>query len=953
MHRSIKLEAAVAVILSLILIAFAFFNFSQEREPQKAPDEVLGHPNLIGYWSFDSEHRNELTVFDISQNENNGTINGVTFLEGADGDGARFDGIDSYIEIRDQDNILSGMDELSISFYINKEVTGPPRSYLFKRTLWGPYSFRAYGDRQEIRPFIRNKTSDYEPILVSVSILPKEYIHYIFTYNGTDCSQYINGRLARIDPCAPGGIQSQTGSLFLGKDYPGENYHTFNGSLDELAIFNKSLSQEEIQELFGSFGCGDEICSDIETYLTCYEDCYDLNLAGEVKDTEDFKVWYADSTQKILPSFPSPESQTPAIPLKLAKNEARFFQVAINPKTTISATLSLPENQNFETNIFTQEIVPIVTSSDHFPHFIGDIYDPLIKKPEAQLQPGTTSAFVIEIITNETTPSGNHTINLTINDEEIPIEIYVYDFALPDKLTLATAFDSGHFRTKYEDLPGCEATSVFEFHGLPEISGPASPEELAVVDAYYENYAKNKIVPYSPHEFRDFTHDCETGEFDFAEMDAALEKYLDKLSMNRVMVKHYGGWWYEKAYPLCDINLTHEDYEELATAYYGNVTRHMEEKGWINYSYIMIDEPHGIHINFTRDLAKIITKNVSAPVMKIGPALNDHEDYKILNNSINLWIPNNNEKFIANPYYIPELSAALLDQGDEVWWYYTKTKAFDIDSPALDNTLYCWAAWSHNITGILNWAGLIYDTHCSTLQEGREMYNPWYNPRPVWGNGQVSFYYPPCKDVCSEPTYEVVPSLRVKLYREGIQDYEYFEILEKKIRKAKSLGIDPGLAEQTLKRINEVVLTPTSWKKDPSLVSDIRKEIAESIEHLQEEISCGSGGCSSLPPDNPNNGDGPSSDSPPQDPKSETNVSTNESSGLDYPMNGTYQNETTSKSNNTTDYLAINFEGTKNFVAGLIISVLVIAALVTVTAIRRSRKKLKQLESQIKSGKTV
>jgi hypothetical protein len=78
-----------------------------------------------------------------------------------------------------------------------------------------------------------------------------------------------------------------------------------------------------------------------------------------------------------------------------------------------------------------------------------------------------------------------------------------------------------------------------------------------------------------------------------------------------------------------------------------------------------------------------------------------------------------------------------------------------------------------------------------TAEETKEV-GAWTIPAQsaFWlGNGQITFYYPPCVEACTEPTYEVVPSLRVKLYREGIQDYEYFEILEKKISEAKHLGI--------------------------------------------------------------------------------------------------------------------------------------------------------------------
>ena len=116
--------------------------------------------------------------------------------------------------------------------------------------------------------------------------------------------------------------------------------------------------------------------------------------------------------------------------------------------------------------------------------------------------------------------------------------------------------------------------------------------------------------------------------------------------------------------------------------------------------------------------------------------------------------------------------------------------------------------------------------------------NPWDNPRSEWGNGQINFYYPPCKEgVCSEVNFEVIPSLRVKLFREGIQDYEYFKILEKLIIKADNLNIDTVNANIALARIDEVALSFNEWTNDPNLLIEIRGEIAQNILDLESRLS--------------------------------------------------------------------------------------------------------------------
>ena len=837
-------KQTVLLITAVLLGVLVLLSFNtRPDEVLQAPGEIdPKSPEILGYWSFDPDSRNSTHIYDLSIYGNDGIIHGAEFVRGADGEAAYFDGLDDYIEIPDPNNIFSGMNQLTIAFHIKISDKVGPQAYLFKNNVWGPFSFRTYGNLIDLQPFIRNASLDYRPGPHLVTIIKDEFIHYVFTYNETDCFQYINSLFVRSDSCVSGGIWSGSGSLFIGKNHSGgDPFGYFNGAIDELVILNKSLSDEEVKQTFRQFDCGDGVCGSLENSFVCYEDCFDQSSAGKFLTTTNYTIWYLDSTQKILPTFPAPENSVSRINLNIAKNEARTIQLAVTSNVQSKIPISTSSDSELTAKLYTEETVPVITPSDHIPHFTGNIYDPLTKKDFLSLEEEKTSVILVEIKTNATVHPGDYVVEVVIDNETIPINVHVYDFALPDKLTLATAFDSGHFKVKYEDIPDCEAASVFEFHGLEHNPSGTNPDERAIIDAYYEDYAENKIVPYAPHVYRGAAYNCDTREFDFTVMDATLDYYLNNLSMNAAMIFHYSGWYYERAYSLCRYNITQPEYAGIAIQYYQNLTKHLEEKGWLNRSYIMIDEPHGIHLNYTKDLATIVTKNTTPP-LRIGPALNDYAAFAVLNNSANLWIIQNNEG-ASLPLFAPERGVALLNQGDEIWWYYTSSKVFDIDSPALDNTLNYWAAWKYNVTGILNWGGLIYDTHCADNPLGQGMDNPWRNPRSSWGNGQINFYYPPCIDVCAEPTFEVVPSLRVKLYREGIQDYEYFEILKNKISEAQSLGINTLQAESALTWVVESAISPISWTNDPSLVSEIRQEVAEQIEHLQREIDCGHNGC--------------------------------------------------------------------------------------------------------------
>jgi hypothetical protein len=76
-----------------------------------------------------------------------------------------------------------------------------------------------------------------------------EWTHIAATYDGSNRKIYINGKLAKT---GGGGItiNNTAGDLFVGNAVGGGK--SFNGTIDELMVFNKSLSAAEISLLSGT-----------------------------------------------------------------------------------------------------------------------------------------------------------------------------------------------------------------------------------------------------------------------------------------------------------------------------------------------------------------------------------------------------------------------------------------------------------------------------------------------------------------------------------------------------------------------------------------------------------------------------------------------------------------------------------------------------------------------------
>ena len=88
------------------------------------------------------------------------------------------------------------------------------------------------------------------------------------------------------------------------------------------------------------------------------------------------------------------------------------------------------------------------------------------------------------------------------------------------------------------------------------------------------------------------------------------------------------------------------------------------------------------------------------------------------------------------------------------------------------------------------------------------------------------------------PGYEgPVPSLRLYVLRDGIEDYEYLSILKNKIGAARKKGVDKEkieAAERLLTIDKSIVSSMNLYTKDPGVIEARRRDIAGAIVALDK-----------------------------------------------------------------------------------------------------------------------
>jgi hypothetical protein len=119
--------------------------------------------------------------------------------------------------------------------------------------------------------------------------------------------------------------------------------------------------------------------------------------------------------------------------------------------------------------------------------------------------------------------------------------------------------------------------------------------------------------------------------------------------------------------------------------------------------------------------------------------------------------------------------------------------------------------------------------------------NPWENPQTPWGNGVLAYFYPPSPQGSDLPEKDltVVPSLRLVLTRDGIEDFEYAVILDRLIKEEKDHERTMKQAENPKSEIREALAslrrqfeTPVSWTVSEAHWQQARAAAARDIEAL-------------------------------------------------------------------------------------------------------------------------
>ena len=189
---------------------------------------------LNGWWGFNGNAQ------DVSGNGNHGTVNGATLTTDRFGNqnGAySFDGINDFIEVVNNSN-LQNLNSFSISLWYKINQWEQIGSNFWFATIEKPASYSLQLKKISLDSALVALTDIYHNELT--------WNNLVITFANNILKTYSNGVL--MDSVSTS-FNSSNQSIFFGKDAGGLLEFT-NGLLDDIGIWNRALTQQEITNLY-------------------------------------------------------------------------------------------------------------------------------------------------------------------------------------------------------------------------------------------------------------------------------------------------------------------------------------------------------------------------------------------------------------------------------------------------------------------------------------------------------------------------------------------------------------------------------------------------------------------------------------------------------------------------------------------------------------------------------
>ena len=392
------------------------------------------------------------------------------------------------------------------------------------------------------------------------------------------------------------------------------------------------------------------------------------------------------------------------------------------------------------------------------------------------VEPGMNQSLWVDVYVPPNTSAGEYQGSVAVKAAgaligALPVRLTVWGFALPDTIAMRSNF-------------GGLGSRVAQAHAVDA----GSEEFRQIEDRYIDALLQHRCVPSSLGPvWPEWTPE---GGIDDTKTGERLRMMVEERHVNALALP-----------------FPYQDDPGKCKAYLHDLAAYLREKGWLDLAYIyMRDEPNDAEeYGIVRQQGALIHE--ADPGIKrlcTEQTITSNAEWGDLYGAVDIWCP------LWGLYDEP---TALQRQGlGEEMWSYTalcqcaQTNPFwQIDFPPVSFRAPFWVSWHYRIKGFLYWSSVYWEPD----------HDPWTAPHfrdQYWGEGML--LYPGADAGIAGP----VTSIRLKLIREAMEDFEYMSLAAQRGHGAQVDAIVDGLARSF-----------TDWERDPGAYTQARAKLAELI----------------------------------------------------------------------------------------------------------------------------
>ncbi len=561
------------------------------------------------------------------------------------------------------------------------------------------------------------------------------------------------------------------------------------------------------------------------------------------QSTANYTFWTTPPSERIFKDDSIPTETESGIKVYAAQNEFEPFQVVVRPNSSGSVTLNMGSfGSGITSELYQVKYINITTATDNLGR-TGPYPDPLWP-----LEDGTSvsvvanenTSFWINVKVPKGVASGDYTANVTIEGIDIPVTLHVFNFALPDEIHVKSQMNFSHstILSKYS-VPGTGAAywmyvdkmnQFFIDHRLT----PKSVNWPGGVTA-----GGTFVEPF-------ITYDCNntlTDPHGIWGFEKLAERYIDGTGLlsGTFTESFNGGTGFpsfmagsfkdndpsqdQRPSTFCSQTRTSADwytgnnpstaYNTQWKQYINTLKNYLDGLGYLEKTYhYFANEPQD---QADYDAVAWYAQMIKAEIPELKLAVSEEPKPEIFNHptytgaKIDIWMP------VLNNYDPVVSHDREKNHGEESWIYFlhgTRPPYFNpitLDHPGIESKFTGWFLWKYRIKGILYYS----------LNSWSQ--NPWTNPINTGHNGDLFMFYPPSETntniTYGSNNHRLVPSIRLELMRDSLEDYEYLYMLNG--------GAQPvvDVANQSDTQADKIISALTSYTRNGEFMYNLRRLI--------------------------------------------------------------------------------------------------------------------------------